>query len=387
MPNFTLRVNANFCNYIIMISTKAKYVLTLCLLLQALPNTSYGMESHGGDSSGGSQGIFYKDGTVDLLDLTSSRDFPVAPLNWGEIKKIILESERNPSRIGTQSNNALSFFECGIRAIERHSTFHRFESVRNGIQKLRDNTPQVFFYKGRLINTAVNENTLRNIRAIEASSWPIATRPSPSASHTLQTPIAIYNLGRIWISEIVYNRLRNNTHRCAVQVHEIIRHFNTFSVTRLPLTTPEIEAVTRNIFGVSLPEISARTLNSAFSKFEDEEIVNENDVRTLLQRIEHLYQQKAQIRSQISRGLIENSIENRRRINSLETEMRNTQRRVDELNRQLNRNWIATVDRRFNLDKAKETGRNPLIDGMWVYALEKQLSQRKRNGWNLFDFW
>lgn len=185
----------------------------------------------GNGGTGGGVGIITATGKVQLLDLTSKTDIQSARSN-AEFEKLF------PLIQNKLGEKAERFFSCSSARLEGFKSEYPALEVISNI----DSEVQPLFVNFRLALLSNNEI------AAEATGLPVGASPSMTSNSQNQEPLASYVKGRLWIAGPLYKKMDAES-KCALQIHESLRHLNYKNRLNDVLTTTDIEQLTQFFMG------------------------------------------------------------------------------------------------------------------------------------------
>lgn len=193
----------------------------------------------GNGTSGGGQAVVYPDGKVRFLDLIPRDELPKTVMSDREILARFYSTSRFVKKMG---HPLPDFFDCAREQLSKWKAevpaFERLLAEVDGVRPIG--------VEFRLLKTGSSSGSEENVLPLPA--FGSGSRRIPSE---LQEPVASYVRGHLWVSARIYAQMEERD-RCALGVHESLRHLNFGSILERPLSTSDIEKVTRMVMGSPL---------------------------------------------------------------------------------------------------------------------------------------
>lgn len=214
-------------------STKSSLMIatltTMSILLTSVcPNNAF---AKGNGGTGGGVGIITANGSIKLLEMATESDLKSAFKND-------VFSNYFPVIQNKLGEKAERFFRCSSARLDGF----KFEYPALEVISNIDSEVQPLFVNFRLA-------LLNNYEAAaEVTGLPAGSSPSMASDTIKQEPLASYVKGRLWIAGPLYKKMDTES-KCALQIHESLRHLNYKNRLQDVLTTHDIEQLTQFFMG------------------------------------------------------------------------------------------------------------------------------------------
>lgn len=219
--------------------------------------------------------------SVRFVDMVSDAELPTQPSQVLDSQQVAKHFYPD-STVKKAADPIENFYSCALGVLKPYA--ERYPAI----QTILERAPAVRAYQ---VEFFLSYNALPT-DAIRNQIDPMTAEPSERLLQQWQQPLAIYANNQLWVSKL--SALLSPEDRCALQVHESFRLLNNAAILASPLTTPEIEALTRHFMDAPPTARDLTILSGALDKLAhglSESAISDqlHEIQERIEMLEQLY--------------------------------------------------------------------------------------------------